>query len=300
MNQPAISVIVPFYNAAATLGATLTSLAASSCRDIEVLLIDDASTDATPDLARAQVSQDARFRFLHNPTNRGVSFSRNRGLDEACGQWVAFVDADDWISSDWLANLLADAATSRAEVVIDRTRRIRDGREEDYPMQGLRHRGALAFADIVFKDNSVVWNKLYAAALIRRDRLRFDDSLWIGEDLLFNFSALHAAQGLFYGAQGHYHHRADNETSIMRSSSAPDRVANFSRLLHLLKVAAESVGLPRHPALRKVARDLLMDHYRYHTPPPDDTTLGLIRQISPTLPLRVRASVWRKSLRARF
>ena len=300
MTRPTISVIVPFYNAGATLPATLASLAASSCRDIEVLLIDDASTDTAPGLARAQASQDPRFRYLRNPDNRGVSFSRNRGLDEAAGQWLAFVDADDWISSDWLANLLADAAASRAEVVIGRTRRVRNGTAEDYPMQGLRRRGALTVADIVFKDNCVLWNKLYAADVIHRENLRFDEGLWIGEDLLFNFRALHAARGIFYGAKGYYHYRADNPTSIMLSSSILHRVANFTRLLHLLRAATESAGLPRHPVLRKVARDLLVDHYRYHTPALDDTTHDLIRRISPTLPLRVRASAWRKALRARL
>lgn len=300
MTRPAVSLIVPFYNAGTTLPDTLASLAESSCRDIEVLLIDDASTDAAPELARAQASRDPRFRYLCNPANRGVSFSRNRGLDDATGQWIAFVDADDWISSDWLANLLADAAASRAEVVIGRTRRVRNGTAEDYPMQGLRRRGPLTFADIVFKDNCVIWNKLYAADVIHRENLRFDESLWIGEDLLFNFRALHAAHGIFYSAQGHYHYRADHPTSIMRSSPPADRVANFTRLLHRLHTAADSVGLPRHPVLRKVARDLLMDHYRHQTPPLDNATRDLIRQISPTLPLRVRASVCRKALRARL
>jgi len=300
MSRPAISVIVPFHNAAATLGDAIESLAASSCREIEVLAVDDASTDCGGEIVRGFAARDARFRCLRNPANRGVSFSRNRGLDEAAGDRLAFVDADDRVSPDWLAHLLADARESGAEVVIGRSRRVCGGTESVYRMEGLRRRGSLDFRQIVFKDNSVVWNKLYAASLIRRLRLRFDESLSIGEDLLFNFQALHAARGIFYGGRGSYLHRADNPSSLMRGTDPAGRVAQYARLLERLDAAARAAGLPRHPVLRKVARDLLMDHYRSGTPPPDPATLALIRGLSATLPFRVRASVFRKNLRRRL
>lgn len=300
MSRPAISVIVPFHNAAATLGEALDSLAASSCREIEVLAVDDASTDGSGEIARGFAARDARFRCLRNPANRGVSFSRNRGLDEAAGDRLAFVDADDRVSPDWLAHLLADARESGADVVMGRSLRVCEGTESVYRMEGLRRRGSLDFRQIVFKDNSVVWNKLYAASLVRRLRLRFDESLSIGEDLLFNFQALHAAHGIFYGGRGSYIHRADNPSSLMRGTRPAGRVAQYARLLERLDAAARAAGQPRHPVLRKVARDLLMDHYRSATPPPDPATLALIRRISPTLPFRVRASVFRKNLRRRL
>jgi len=228
MSRPAISVIVPFHNAVATLGDAIESLAASSCREIEVLAVDDASTDGGGEIVRGFAARDARFRCLRNPANRGVSFSRNRGLDEAAGDRLAFVDADDRVSPDWLAHLLADARESGAEVVIGRSRRVCGGTESVYRMEGLRRRGSLDFRQIVFKDNSVVWNKLYAASLIRRLRLRFDESLSIGEDLLFNFQALHAARGIFYGGRGSYLHRADNPSSLMRGTDPAGRVAQYA------------------------------------------------------------------------
>jgi glycosyltransferase involved in cell wall biosynthesis len=300
LSRPLISVVVPFYQAEATLDAALESLAASAFGDFEVLLVDDASRDGGSELARDRERRDARFRYARNEENRGVAHARNRALEMATGEWLAFVDADDRVSADWLGNLLEDARASGAEVVIGRAQKVCEGAVGDYRMEGLKRRGALTFADIVFKDNSVLWNKLYARELIRRTGARFDEGLQIGEDLLFNFVVLREARGLFYGGKGTYFHCVDNPASVMRGTGAAGRVEQYARLLERLETAAAEAGLGRHPALRKVARDLLMDHYRSGTPAPDEATWRRIMRIDRSLSWRVKASVWRKVLRQRL
>lgn len=91
-----VSVIVPCYNYGHFLGETLQSVQAQSCADWECLIVDDGSTDDTREVARRFVEKDARFRYLHQP-NRGLSAARNRGLREASGNTVQFLDADDLI-----------------------------------------------------------------------------------------------------------------------------------------------------------------------------------------------------------
>lgn len=296
-----VSVVVPFYRPGARLADALASIAASTHAHMDVWLIDDAADSVAVAAAEAAVARDPRFRLLRNPVNRGVSFARNRGLDAAGGDFILFVDADDRIGPDWIAGLVRDARARAADVTIGRSRRVLDGVARPYPMAGLNRRGPLAFRDIVFKDNAVVWNKLYAAAWLRGTGARFDESLTIGEDLLFNYQALRAARRIYVSDAGCYDYHADQPASIMRGSDAARRAEQFARLLARLSELDRAPG-PRHPgALRKVARDLLIQRRRAHgacalTP----TERAQVRAIDPWLPLKVRLSFWRKAIRGRL
>lgn len=103
MTPPAVSVLVPFRDAAATLGATLDSLVAQSFPGWEALLIDDASQDGGPALAAARAAADPRFRLIRNDRRAGVAGARNIGIRAARGRWIACLDADDI----WLPGKLA-------------------------------------------------------------------------------------------------------------------------------------------------------------------------------------------------
>jgi glycosyltransferase involved in cell wall biosynthesis len=94
MDQPLISVIVPAWNAEATLGETLTSVAAQSYRNLEILIVDDGSTDPTASIAEAFAEREPRSRVLHQ-RNAGVAAARNAGIEAARGAFIAPIDADD-------------------------------------------------------------------------------------------------------------------------------------------------------------------------------------------------------------
>lgn len=112
-----ISVIVPVYNAAAHLPRTLAALRAQTYPHLEVLLVDDGSTDESPALCDAAALQDPRFRVLHQP-NGGPAAARNAALDGAHGAWLAFVDADDVVTPGYLQALLDVAEVQGAQLVV--------------------------------------------------------------------------------------------------------------------------------------------------------------------------------------
>lgn len=121
---PRVTVITIFLNEERFLGETIASVQAQTFADWELILVDDGSTDSSPDIARAAAARDPRIRLVSHPNgeNRGMSASRNRGMAEARGEFVAFIDGDD----DWLPGKLAEQVAifdrvPEAEMVYGRT-----------------------------------------------------------------------------------------------------------------------------------------------------------------------------------
>lgn len=116
-DAPRVSVIIPAYNAAGYLERALDSALAQTMSDLEVIVVDDASVDATSDKACRSAVRDPRVRLLKNDRNRGVSASRNRGIGASWGEWIALLDADDVWLPERLERMLAEA--TNADVVSD-------------------------------------------------------------------------------------------------------------------------------------------------------------------------------------
>ena len=102
MAEPVVSFIVPVYKVAAYLPACVDSILAQQGTSFEVILVDDGSPDNSGQVCDDYAEKDARVRVIHQE-NAGVSAARNAGLDAARGQWVCFVDGDDWLAPDFLA-----------------------------------------------------------------------------------------------------------------------------------------------------------------------------------------------------
>ena len=110
--SPLVTVVIPCYNGAKVVGRCLSALERQSYTPLEVLLIDDASTDGTADA----VAKYPFVKLLRNETNRGVSFARNRGIEEAKGKYIHFLDVDDEVSSNFYEEMVRYAEEAGAEV----------------------------------------------------------------------------------------------------------------------------------------------------------------------------------------
>lgn len=198
MEQPLISIIVPVYNAEPYLDNCLDSIAAQTWENLEVWLVDDGSTDASPALCDARAAADPRFHVLHQ-ANAGVSAARNAALERATGRYLQFVDGDDYLPSTATERLVRTAGATGADLVIGRFWRVAGTRKA---LQGhIRRDGVFTrreFAEEMLKAPAnfyygVLWNKLYRRDLIRMAQIRFENVVF-AEDQLFNTRYLQAAQ----------------------------------------------------------------------------------------------------------
>jgi len=119
MSAPVASVIVAAYNAEAFLVEAVRSVLAQTLTRLEVIVVDDASSDGTLALARRLAAEDARVRVVAQPENRGPGAARNRGIAEARGEWIAVLDSDDGYEPDRLRRLIVHAANRDADMVAD-------------------------------------------------------------------------------------------------------------------------------------------------------------------------------------
>lgn len=199
MASPSVTVIVPFYNAGATLGECLASIRGQSGVDFEVVMVDDGSGDGGRLVAESFALGDRRFRLL-TQANSGVSAARNAGLESTRGEFVTFADADDVLAPGALAALLAvaDEATDVVAASHFAFRRIgpfkaRCGKaaldESSYSLGGAK---ALDGIDAAL---STPWAKLYRSDVIKSNGLRFDAGVPIGEDTRFNIAFCASAHG---------------------------------------------------------------------------------------------------------
>jgi succinoglycan biosynthesis protein ExoO len=113
------TVIIPTYGAAGTLPRAIDSVLNQSLRDLEVIVVDDASPDNSWDLISARMDQDERVRAVRNKANRGKSVSMNRALSVARGRWLAVLDADDWYHPERLEALISEGERRHVEMVAD-------------------------------------------------------------------------------------------------------------------------------------------------------------------------------------
>ncbi len=100
-----ISVIVPVYNTAGYVGRCIDSVLHSSCQDFELILVNDGSSDSSPEICREYCRRDSRIRLI-GQEHEGVSAARNRGIEASRGEWIVFVDSDDFISDDFLGMVM--------------------------------------------------------------------------------------------------------------------------------------------------------------------------------------------------
>lgn len=180
-----ISVIVPVYNAEKYLDRCVESIVAQTYKNLEIILVDDGSTDNSPAICDAWAKKDSRIRVIHKK-NGGVSSARNAGLDACTGDYIGFADADDWMEPDMYEVLIGNAKRYSADK--SSCGYIYYGQQAVCaPAETCR---VLQSSDeirlrIVSGEHNAVWCAIYSRSVV--GDIRFDESLKVAEDWLFNY-----------------------------------------------------------------------------------------------------------------
>lgn len=214
MAQPTLSIIVPVYNVEKYLAQCIDSILAQTFRDFELILVDDGSPDNCPALCDAAAQKDARIRVIHQK-NGGLSAARNAGLDIARGEWVSFIDSDDWIEVDMYEALYHAVQKYQADMAFCTLLMVD---EQDRPLGEIREWTDLevldqeqAIARIASTPLHSACNKLYRRRIF--ETLRFPVGR-LNEDSFVAPAILEQITKAVYVPQQYYHYR-QHGSSIM-------------------------------------------------------------------------------------
>lgn len=221
--EPLISIIVPVYNVVKYLSRCLDSILKQSWKNIEIILIDDGSSDGSGLICDEYKEKDLRISVIHQ-SNHGVSYARNRGLECCKGDFVAFVDADDWIDTNYCEDLLNIIIDTQADIACCSLIGTNDREEFNVDKQTLQTGEC---KQVVISDDTfdffqwysinAPFCKLIRYSLIEKCKnLRFDETLCVGEDLVFYINLMIQANKCVAEAKTMYHYFI-REGSAMRT-----------------------------------------------------------------------------------
>jgi len=207
---------------------------------MEILLVNDGSSDDSAAVCHDYARHDARIRIF-DQENMGPATARNRGLDEANGEYLLFVDADDHVSKDYISSLYNAADSTGADIVFTQIRKIKGGSliEQTEYAEGTRKNLSERLSLLQEAYYTMLYAKIYKSSLIQGNRLRFlSEKGYFGfaEDLLFALHTAYAADAIMFCSRTAYNYCKDNENSLCLAPekytrNAADRMIIIDRIL---------------------------------------------------------------------
>ena len=224
MTKPLVSVIVPVFNGADTLEPSVESLLGQTLDGLEIVLINDGSTDRSGELIDQLAARHTQILAIHNDGNQGVHETRLNGLRAATAPWIGFLDADDFARPDMFEKLLAAGETHNADIVVCGSLRVTGERKVIEPK--LKFRNTTTVTDDIFRrfcefrfGTGMLWNKLFRRDLIMPyANLHFPWRQNINEDLILNIACFKDA-GTVHVMKDMLYEYVFRETSATSSGS---------------------------------------------------------------------------------
>lgn len=252
--MPEFSIIIPVYRAEKTIRRCVESIENNTFKDLEIILIEDGSPDDSWTVCQKLANQYTNVKAIRNEKNSGVSYTRNRGLSEVSGKYTMFVDSDDWVAAQYyetFAKTLKQTPDSflicgyinHDEKQCGRTDEILWNKfplTEEIPLQSSLK---LIYDKMMLQQ---LWNKVFITDVIRRNRIRFDESISIGEDFRFILSYLEVVKykTVTFINRPLYHYMRDQDGSLMFRvgyESVEEPLKNLSKLYELMGIETEEV-----------------------------------------------------------
>lgn len=213
--MPKVSVIIPVYNVEKYLRECLDSVVNQTLQDIEIICINDGSTDNSLEILKEYAKRDERIDIIDS-INKGVSTARNLGIDKSQGKYIIFVDSDDWLEPDCIAKAFDNITKTKADIlcygfnIIDNLQKQKCWHFEiiknnclkpEYNIQALK-----PFL-------TYVWDKIYRAEFIKKNQIYFPENISTAEDGIFNLFCLYKKPKYIFLPQLFYNYRTNNKNS---------------------------------------------------------------------------------------
>lgn len=212
-----VSIIVPVYNVEKYLKRCLDSLVNQTLKDIEIICVNDGSTDGSLAILDEYVRNDDRIVVI-NQENSGQSVARNRGIDVAKGEYLGFVDSDDWVSEDYFEKLYNSAIQNNAEIAVGGIIRLHRFNRRKF----LTFDKEIVTSDINLKfelcdmpEKSYVWNKIYKSSKLKEIGLKFEEGI-VFEDCIFTPQALFYFDKIVTVPDAYYFYWRRSDSTVTR------------------------------------------------------------------------------------
>ncbi len=231
-----ISVIIPVYNTEKYLPQCLESIINQTFKDIEIICINDASKDNSLSVIQEYAKKDNRIKYENFTANKGVSAARNYGINASCGDYIYFIDSDDWIETDYLEIMFKTIEETKSQIVMNRNMiSFIDNKFYPYSFQ----QDQLKIQDNTYIDTEKdICNtfcgpccKLYGSNLIKNYNLRFPEG-FVYEDLFFHYvTFIYAQKVYFFNGSAYYYRKTENSITSKKNQNA-DKIINVMELVY--------------------------------------------------------------------
>lgn len=212
-NNPLISIIVPCYNVERYVEQCIRSIMGQSYKNIEIITVDDGSPDNSSQILDKLANEDSRIKVIHKQ-NAGVSAARNSGLDVATGDYVVFVDGDDYLAPDYVDYMLQLAYKNDSDFVMSQNCYTQEN-EPQISKDSIKTMSPSEATALLISPRVIVgcWNKMFKREFINKFTLSFSTTLFYGEGLTFITKASQLANCVTVGNRKVYYYRRNNEAS---------------------------------------------------------------------------------------
>jgi glycosyltransferase involved in cell wall biosynthesis len=237
MQIPKISIVVPVYNAEKYLPACLDSIIKQTFTDFELLLVDDGSTDGSNAICQEYARRDFRIHIL-SKKNGGASSARNFGINKAQGEWITFIDSDDWVTDDFLEQMLNAASELDADAVFCNCFLVKDNkitRNLIYTENKMKTSAEILKQFLLISGmRSELWGKIFKRNFLTS--LRLNEYLKIGEDMLYLIELYYHQQLKTVVLKEPFYYYRQLKTSVMRANDLTCHIKKLiTAYLHLIQ-----------------------------------------------------------------
>ena len=259
--EPKVSIIIAVYNVESFLKRCVDSVINQSYKNLEIILVNDESPDNCGQICDEYSKQDKRIKVIHQK-NKGISGARNSGLKIATGNYIGFVDSDDWIEREMYKSLIDTIKETNSEIAIcsfqestgiDEITNI----DTKYISKILNKKDLLHF---YIEEGFYVWRNLYSRQII--NNLRFDENILFTEDIIFCVDITELVEKAVFIDVEYYNYFIDNNTSLTKSRYNEKTFCTIEANLYLQSKI--NILFPNDKLLKHIARKRLLNNAIYH------------------------------------